>query len=82
MVTKTDLHRLIDELPDDALPIAARFLTELEADEAAPFVPLHEAPLDDEPVTEEDRAGIAEARAAIARGDWIRHEDLDSELRR
>lgn len=80
MVTKADLHRLIDELPETALPIAQRLLTELEADEAAPYVPLYEAPLDDEPVTEDELAAIAEARAAFARGDWITDEELRRRL--
>lgn len=80
MVTKADLHRLIDELPERALPLAGRFLAELESDVSAPYVPLHEAPPDDEPETDEERAAVAEAWAAIARGDVISDEDLAREL--
>ncbi|MHB8576939.1 MAG: hypothetical protein ACYDCQ_16620 [Dehalococcoidia bacterium] len=81
MVTKADLHRLIDALPEPALPVAERFLAQLEADEAAPLIPLHEAPPDDEPETEAELAAVAEARAAIARGEVISDEDLARELR-
>ena len=38
------------------------------------------APEDDEPETEEDRAAVEEAYAAISRGDVICHEDLMREL--
>ena len=34
------------------------------------------APMDDEPLTGEDRAAIAEARAAYARGVWIDDDEL------
>lgn len=49
MATREDLHRLVDALPDDRLAWAALDL----------------APYDDEPVTAEDRAAMAEAEA-----DW------------
>ena len=39
MVSKADLHRLIDELPEPALPAAAHLLTALEAREASPTSP-------------------------------------------
>jgi hypothetical protein len=84
MVTKADLHRLIDALPERALPVAERLitelteLTELEADEAAPHVPPYEAPFG-EPEEDELQA-IAEGRAAITRGDVVRDEDLAREL--
>ena len=78
MVTKSDLHRLIDELPEAALPIAERFLTELEADENAPYTPPYEAPFE-EPELDELQA-LAEGRAAIARGDWITDEELARKL--
>lgn len=81
MVTKADLHRLIDALSERALPVAERVLTELtelEADEAAPHVPPYEAPFG-EPEEDELQA-IAAGRAAITRGDVVRDEDLAREL--
>lgn len=49
MATREDLHRLVDALPEDRLAWAALDL----------------APYDEEPVTAEDRAAMAEAEA-----DW------------
>jgi hypothetical protein len=39
-----------------------------------------EAPEDDEPVTPEEEAAIAEAREAVARGEVTSHEELAREL--
>ena len=78
MVTKSDLHRLIDELPEAALPIAERFLTELEADENAPYTPPYEAPFE-EPELDELQA-LAEGRPTIAQGGWISNDDLKRKL--
>jgi hypothetical protein len=77
MTVKDDLHHLVDEL-DEA---AAREALVLLQDLRLPRV-LREARIDDEPETDEERAAVAEAEAAIARGDVIRDEDLERELRR
>ncbi len=80
MVTKADLHRLIEALPDRALPVAERALTEIteqEAGEAAPHTPPYEA---EWAAPEEDELqAIADGRAAIKSGDVIRDEDLARE---
>jgi hypothetical protein len=67
MTTKDDLHHLVDELDEDT---AREALARLQ-DFRLPRV-LREAPIDDESETEEERAAVAEAEAAIARGDVIR----------
>jgi hypothetical protein len=77
VTVKDDLHHLVDELDDAAASEALLLLQDLRL----PRV-LREAPIDDEPKTEEERAAVAEAEAAIARGDVIRDEDLERELRR
>jgi hypothetical protein len=77
VTVKDDLHHLVDELDDAAASEALLLLQDLRL----PRV-LREAPIDDEPETEEERAAVAEAEAAIARGDVIRDEDLERELRR
>jgi hypothetical protein len=64
MTTKADLHQLIDALPDMALDEAGRRLAALEDPVLAAFM---SAPDDDEPVTDEDLAAIAEAEESIAR---------------
>jgi hypothetical protein len=77
MTIKDDLHHLVDELDDDAAREALARLQDLRL----PRV-LREAPIDDEPETEEERAAVAEAEAAIAGGDVIRDEDFARLLER
>jgi hypothetical protein len=76
MVTKADLYRLIDALPEAELPVAERFLTALEVDAAAPHTPPELAETDDEPLTAEDEADLAEARAELARGEGLTTEQV------
>jgi hypothetical protein len=42
---------------------------------------LERAPLDDEPMTDEDRDALAEARAARVRGDVVTTEELRRQLK-
>lgn len=81
MTVKEDLHRLIDELPEHD---ARRLLRELggRAAEALRGYPrsLREAPLDDEPETEEERLGVAEALEDLAAGRVVSHEDVRREF--
>jgi hypothetical protein len=57
--TREDLHRLVDELPENAVDAAARLL---ERAQDPMFALLDAAPLDDEPLTEEDLRAIGAAR--------------------
>jgi hypothetical protein len=41
---------------------------------------LASAPIDDEPETPEEAARVAEARAAVARGEIVSHEELGRRL--
>jgi hypothetical protein len=64
-MTRADLHRLVDELPDESLDAAVVLLTRakdpvLAALEAAPF--------DDEPEAEKERRAVAKAHAERGRG--------------
>jgi len=74
MVLRQTLHEIVDGLPDETLPEAARLLNALVT------YPLPraflEAEEDDEPVTAEDIAALEEARAERERcvsvsGDFI-----------
>ena len=67
---RAELHRLIDELDEDQ---AARLL-QVVSDPLERGLML--APLDDEPLSEEDKAAIAEGEAAYRRGDWVSDDDL------
>ncbi len=77
MTTKADLHRLIDELPDSAVADVAKRLAPFRGRLARA---LYAAPPDDEPETVEERAAVAEAEKAIARGEVISDEELAREL--
>ena len=77
MTTKEALHRLVDAIPQDGLDEARRALEPL----ADPFLlALANAPIDDEPETEEERAAVAEAREASARGEVFTLEEVRREL--
>ena len=58
-MTKADLHRIVDELPDASVEVAGALLRRAaEEPEAAQLLM---APWDDEPVTEEEQAAVREA---------------------
>ena len=81
MTTKERLHRLVDELPEPELAQLEHRLQELQKQAADPlFRALTDAPEDDELETEEERAAIAEARAAIARGETETWERVRADL--
>ena len=58
-VTRDRLHELIDALGEDDIDIAGRVLTALVDDDPV-GISLALAPMDDEPLTDEDRAAIRE----------------------
>jgi hypothetical protein len=58
-VTKTDLHRIVDELPESSVDVAAALLR--RAVEDPDVAQMLMAPWDDEPVTEEEQAAVREA---------------------
>jgi hypothetical protein len=67
MTTKQDLYRLIDALPEGALPTAARSLAALQAQEAALPAFLRNTPVDDpEPDEIAALATIDEAEPSIS----------------
>ena len=82
MVTREQLYRLVDELPEDELATAARILEGLQGhSEQDPMLKLlDEAPEDDEPLTPEDIAAIEEGKAAFRRGDYWTPQEAKREL--
>ena len=70
MTTKSDLHQLVDALPECNLPAAARALAALREEDPL-LVALRNAPLDDEPLTDEDIAAIGEGLEDIKQGRTI-----------
>ena len=77
-MTRTELHALLDSLPDDRLEEARQRLAELVDDPVLRALML--SPIDEEPLTDDERATIDEARAAYRRGEWISDEELTRRL--
>jgi hypothetical protein len=71
---KHELHQLVDQLPADQIAAALRYMHHLAANPVLP--PRLNAPPDDEPYTEEQRARDAEAESSFARGDGISHQEV------
>jgi hypothetical protein len=77
MTVKEQLHQAIDALSEDEARDTLRYLEVRRVDPVlAAFLA---APIDDEPVTEEEERAVAEARDSYRRGeavalDEIRHE--------
>ena len=80
MVTKEQIHHLVEQIPEDDLEAAARYLEYLR-DGGDPFLrALANAPEDDEPETPEEAAAVAEAKEALARGEVISFEEVLAEF--
>lgn len=76
-MTRTELHRLVDELPDESVDAAGILLTRARD----PLVAgLEAAPLDDEAYAEDDQAASKEGWAAYRRGDAVSLSELRAEL--
>ncbi|MBI4504563.1 MAG: hypothetical protein HY691_03430 [Chloroflexi bacterium] len=73
---RADLRRLVDQLPEGELHAARRFLEYLRCAGAPVLRAFTEAPLDDEPETEEERAAVEEARRDFAAGRVVTHEEV------
>jgi hypothetical protein len=67
VTVKERLHRVIDELTDAEAEAALRRIDALRSDPLVRF--LDAAPVDDEPVTPDEEAAVAEADAARAAGE-------------
>ena len=75
-MTRAELHRLVDELPDESVDAAGILLTRTQDPMVAAF---EAAPLDDEPYTQDDRAASDAGWAAYQRGEAIRVGELHTE---
>jgi len=78
MATKKQLHDLVERLPEDEISTVYRLLAGLLADPL--WIAGATASDDDEPYTPEQQKQDAEARAAIARGEGVCHEDVLKEF--
>ena len=66
MVPKERLHHLVDQLPEEELHAAERYLTYLKEQGDPLLRVLLQAPLDDEPETEGERQAVEEAYEDLA----------------
>lgn len=83
MTVKERLHRLVDNLPDSEAAVAERVLEALSATTHGGLPAfLSNAPADDEPYTEQERAAVEEAYEAIRRGEVLSDAELKRELGR
>jgi hypothetical protein len=77
MIARSDLHSILDAIPEDRLSDARAALEALADPMLLVFLT---APEDDEPLTLEDVAAIEEGKADIARGDVIPYADVERRL--
>lgn len=80
--TRADLHALVDALPDPELAEAKRLLTGLSTTDDPVLRAALLAPLEDEELSPEEEAILADARARRARGDvhYTSNDDLRREI--
>ena len=76
------MRRLVDELPEEELQPARRFLEYLRNMGDPVYRAYLEAPLDDEPLTPEEELAIREGRAAYEAGETRPWEEVREELLR
>jgi hypothetical protein len=75
-MTRAELHRLVDELPEESVDAAGVLLTRAKDPLVAT---LEAAPFDHEPHTAEDREASDEGWAAYRRGEAITVAELRAE---
>jgi hypothetical protein len=82
MEDRQALHTLVDELSEPELAAAKHFLESLRQQPSDSLrLALDAAPLDDEPVTEDDLAAIREGFGELALGETVSHDEVKRLLR-
>lgn len=77
MTNRTELHELVDELPEDDIEEAVLLLRRLKDPVMRMF---DEAPEEDEELSPEGKVALDEGLQAIARGEVISHREAMREL--
>jgi hypothetical protein len=79
--TKLDLHKLIDEIPEYEHTAVADYLKRLRELANDPvYQAFMNAPIDDEPLTPEERAAIEEGKREVREGRGVSWEGAQKEL--
>ena len=73
---RTKLHDLIESLPSDDVPTALRVLEALNSTSDSIPLAFRDIPFDDELLTEEERAALAESDRDIEEGRLIPHDEV------
>lgn len=81
MENRQTLHTLVDELPEPELPAARRYLEYLRQTADPLRRALEAAPMDDEPLTADDRTAIREGRKEHSTGGTVCHDEMKRLLR-
>ena len=76
MATRETLYKLIEELPEDEIQAATRYLQYLRDRRNPVLVALLNAPEDDEPETDYERQAVAEAMADLAAGQFASADEI------
>ena len=78
MVTREELHQIVDWLPDNMLEAGGQAFLDFLKKTDPVLHALITAPEDDEPETEEERAAVEEAYREIREGraEFIPHEEV------
>ena len=79
-ITREEVKDLIDCVPTDELLVVKRYVQYVIEMQDPVFRSLMDAPVDDEPLTEEDIAAMKEGEEDIAAGRLIPAKDLYKEL--
>lgn len=74
------LHRLIDEISDSELHAVEKYLEYIRDTSDPVRHALENAPVDDESLTDDERAAIKEAEDDLRAGRTISHEEVKREL--
>ena len=80
MQERERLHALIDTLPEDELQAALRYLEHLGTEDEEPLWSLSDAPTDDEPLSADDEAALAEAEQDVTKGRVVTHDEARRRL--
>ncbi|MBI4545729.1 MAG: hypothetical protein HY703_11080 [Gemmatimonadetes bacterium] len=80
MTTRERLHHLVDELPESEHPTAVRVLEALARLADPVRWALDHAPPEDETISADEQAAVAEAREDVRTGRISTHEEIKREL--